>query len=273
MPRTTRTPVPAPPTRTAAQAAHAALGYQLRAPREPGDKWVTMSNALTRAGHGLTLPEKRMIMCAVAQLDSCKRIPYGEVLRTKITASDYAELFDLDPNSAYEQLKNGAKVLYSRSVTFFEAAHKRGGKDLVKVQMRWIGSARYQEGEAWVELAWWPDLLPHLVGLRQQFTSYQLKQASALRSVYSWRLLELLMRFEGTGWAEYTIEDFCASMEASEKTAADFGKIRTKIIEPAIKELTQKDGWLIEYKTIKRGRKVTGLRFEFGRNPQQSLEL
>ena len=45
------------------------------------------------------------------------------------------------------------------------------------------------------------------------------------------------------------------------------------MIDAAIAELTQKDGWLIEYKTIKRGRKVTGLRFEFDRNPQQSLGL
>lgn len=267
MPRTSR----APATRTAAQAAHAALGYQIK-DQEPGEKWVTMSNALTRAGHGLSLPEKRMIMCAVAQLDSCKRVEFGTVLRTKITASEYAELFDLDPTSAYEQLKSGAKVLYNRSVTFFEAAHKRGGKDLVKVQMRWIGSAKYHEGQAWVELAWWPDLLPHLVGLKKQFTSYQLKQASALRSVYSWRLLELLMRFENTGWAEYTIEDFCASMETP-ASLSDFGQIRRRVIDAAIAELTQKDGWLIEYKTIKRGRKVTGLRFEFGRNPQQSLGL
>lgn len=272
MPRPAKTPVPA---RTVARAAHAALGYQLRAEKEPGSRWVTMSNALTRAGHGLTLAEKRLIMSAVSQLDSCKRLGYGEVPVTKVTADEYAELYGLDLTSAYEQLRDGAKVLYGRSITFYEPAHKRNGKPAAptKVQMRWIGSAKYHDGEAWIELAWWPPLLPHLVGLKKQFTSYQLKQASALRSVYSWRLLEMLMRFEDTGWAEYTIGDFCISMEATEKTAADFGKIRTKIIEPAIKELTQKDGWLIEYKTIKRGRKVTALRFEFGRNPQQSLGL
>jgi len=262
------------PARTAAQAAHAALGYQLRAEQEPGGRWVTMSNALIRAGHGLTLGEKRIIMCAVSQLDSNARVQPGTVLRTKINASDYAELYTLDPTTAYEQLRDAAKALYKRSISFFEAAYRRSGKPLppTVVHMRWVGEARYQEGEAWIELAWWPALLPHLVGLRKQFTSYQLKQASALRSVYSWRLLELLMRFEGTGWAEYTIEDFCASMETP-ASLSDFGQIRRRVIEPAITELTQKDCWLIEYKTIKRGRKVTSLRFEFGRNPQQSLGL
>jgi plasmid replication initiation protein len=81
------------------------------------------------------------------------------------------------------------------------------------------------------------------------------------------------MRFKATGWAEYSIEDFATSMDATEKQKADFAKIRTKIIEPAIKELTEKDGWLIQWRPIKAGRKVKALRFDFMRNPQQRLDL
>ena len=97
--------------------------------------------------------------------------------------------------------------------------------------------------------------------------------SSALRSAYSWRLLELLTRFESTGWAQYTIEDFCVSMDASEKQRSDFAKIRTKIIEPAVRELREKDGWLIDWQPIKKGRKVAGVRFDFKRDPQTRLEL
>lgn len=81
------------------------------------------------------------------------------------------------------------------------------------------------------------------------------------------------MRFKTTGRAEYTIEDFCKSMEATEKQKGDFAKIRTKIIEPAVKELNEKDGWLIQWEAIKTGRRVTGLRFNFMKNPQGQLEL
>jgi plasmid replication initiation protein len=137
--------------------------------------------------------------------------------------------------------------------------------------MRWVGRATYQQGEGWIEVAWWPELLPHLTGLKKQFTSYQLQQTSALRSVYSWKLLELLMRFESTGWAEYTVEDFAEAMEATEKQRGDFGKIRTKIIEPAVAELVEKDNWIIEWKPIKAGRRVKSVRFDFRRNPQGRL--
>lgn len=256
--------------------ANKAEGYNVADPERPtGERWVTMSNALTRAGHGLSLGEKRIVAAAVSSLDSRIAFKPGEVPRTKITASEYAETFKVDLNTAYEQLQGAAKNLYSRSITFFEPAHKRNGKPLLptRVQMRWVGSVKYHKGEGWVELAWWPDLLRHLTGLKKQFTTYQLQQACALRSIYSWKLLELLARFESTGWAEYTVEDFAASMEATPKQAADFAKIRTKMIEPAVKELIEKDGWLIQWQAIKAGRRVKAVRFTFRRNPQLSLLL
>ena len=240
--------------------------------RPAGERLVTMSNALTRAGHGLTLAEKRIIAAAVSKLDSRRPLAPGEVPRTRITAAEYAELAKCEMHTAYEALRDAAKALYGRSITFYEPAHRRRGKPLppTKVQMRWIGSAKYQKGEGWVELAWWPDLMRHLVGLKAQFTSYQLQQASALRSMYSWRLLELLTRFEGTGWAEYSIEDFAAAMDAP-PSLSDFGQVKRRIIEPAVKELGDKDGWLIQWRPIKAGRKVSAVRFEFRRDPQGRL--
>ena len=241
--------------------------------RPASENWVTMANAVIRAGHGLTLSEKRIVAMSISKLDSKRVLRPGEVPMTKLTAAEYAEVFQVDLNTAYDQLSEAAKHLYDRSITFFEAAHRRNGRELppTKVMMRWVGSVKYHKNEGWVELHWWPALLPRLTGLKKQFTSYQLKQASALRTAASWRLLELLMRFEDNGWAQYDIEDFCVSMDATEKQKANFAKIRTRIIEPAVKELIEKDNWLIEWEAIKAGRKVKALRFEFKKDPQGRL--
>ena len=75
---------------------------------------------------------------------------------------------------------------------------------------------------------------------------------------------------DGKGWWTVDIEDFCRTMEATEKQKANFGKIRTQIIEPAIIELTEKDGWLIDYQAIKAGRKVISLHFDFSRTRKQT---
>ena len=260
---------------TAAQKAVALADYNSRndVERAPSERWVTMNNALTRAGHGLTLSEKRIVALAISKLDS-RRIP-ADLLRppvTKVTAAEYVELFGVNPDTAYDQLKSAAKQLYDRSIAFFEPAHKRRGRPLkqAKTTMRWVGQATYHEGEGWIELHWWTELLPYLTGLQKQFTSYQLQQTTALRSIYSWRLLELLTHFEATGWAEYSVEDFRASMEAP-PSLSDFGQLKRRIIEPAVKELVQKDGWLIEWQPIKAGRRVRAIRFDFKRDPQQAL--
>jgi plasmid replication initiation protein len=242
---------------------------------EAGSRWVTMSNALTRAGHGLTLSEKRLMAIAISKLDSRTPVRPGANLSTRVSAAEYSEAYDVDINTAYEQLKDAGKHLYNRSITFYEPAFSRGGKPIkpTLINMRWVGQADYQEGQGWIELHWWHAVLRHLVGLSKQFTSYQLQQSLAFRSIHSYKLLELLQRFKGTGWAEYTIEDFAVSMDATEKQKADFAKIRTKIIEPAVKELVEKDGWLIQWIPVKAGRKVKGVRFTFMRNPQQRLDL
>jgi len=243
--------------------------------RPQGENWITMSNALTRASHGLSLAEKRIVMCAVATLDSRKAMKPGDVPTSKITAADYAEIADCTLESAYEALQTAAKNLYNRSITIFQPSYRRDGKKIgdkgTVTYMRWVGRATYHEKEGWVELAWWHEIVPHLFGLKKHFTSYQLQQASALRSIYSWRLLELLMRFKSTGYAEYSIEDFCKSMEATEKQRQNFAKIRTKIIEPAVKELNEKDGWIINWQPIKGGRRVKALRFDFKKDPQGRL--
>jgi plasmid replication initiation protein len=250
-------------------------GYLVDQPdRATGERWVTMSNALTRAGHGLTLSEKRVIASAVSQLDSRAPSRPGDVLVTKIIAAEYAATFGVNLDTAYNQLQAAAKNLYSRSITFFEAAERRNGQPLppTRVQMRWVGRVKYHEGEGWVELAWWNELLPHLTGLHKQFTTYQLQQASALRSVYSWKLIELLTRFRSSGEAEYTIEDFRESMEAP-ASLSDFGQVKRRIIDPAVKELTEKDGWEIAWRPIKAGRRVKAVHFSFRRAPQLSLPL
>jgi plasmid replication initiation protein len=241
--------------------------------RSSGENYVTMSNALTRAGHGLTLAEKRLVMLSASKLDSYTFTRYDEPPISKVTASEYAELYQVDINTAYEQLESSAKNLYERSITFFEPAHKRKGKEisLTTVKMRWVGSVKYHKKEGWVELAWWYPLLPHLLNLKKQFTTYQLQQATALKCSYSWRLLELLMRFKSTGWAEYTIEDLHTSLDVTAKMREDFGQVKRRIIEPAVKELTEKGGWLIEWKMIKAGRKVKAVTFKFEKNPQMSI--
>lgn len=241
--------------------------------RPLGSKYVTMDNALNRAGHGLTLIEKRMVALAASKINSIRLANPDSSPMIKIKADEYAQEFHVDMRNAYLQLREGAKNLYKRSIVFFETIDNRGRKLAKPIvdDMRWVSRARYHEGEGWIEMRWSPEVIPFLTGLSEKFTSYQLQQASALRSIYSWRLLELLMQFKSTGWAEYSIEEFATAMDATAKQRENFAAIRRKIIEPAVKELTEKDGWDIYWKPIPKGRRVVALYFKFERDRQGRL--
>ncbi|MBC6686729.1 replication initiation protein [Wolbachia pipientis] len=222
-----------------------------------------MSNALLKAGHGLTLAEKRLIVCAISKLDSRRKLSNGEILTTTISALEYSRIAGCNMRTAYEALQKASKHLFERKITFYEEISNKKGITKSKIHMRWVGEIHYQSGEGWVKLFWWPKILPFLTGLKKQFTSYKLHQSYALRSVYSWRLMELLLRFNDTGYAEYSIEEFNNSMDASDKQKNNFNNIKRRIIEPAVKELSKKEGWHIEWQAIKVGRKVQRVSFIF----------
>lgn len=236
--------------------------------RHLSERHVTLRNDLVAASHGLkTLAEQRVVKSCAAKLDSV-RIDQG---RYKITlsAAEYSETFQLDPTTAYEQLKAVSLTLLDRKIRREEET-RRG----LKVHFdHWVSGITYHEGEAWVELRFSHEATPYLAALRGNHTTYLLKQAAGLRSIYSWRLLEMLMQFKTTGWRQMDVEDFVKAMDVSPSISKDFGQLRRRVIEPAVKELIAKDGWVIDWKPIKAGRKVTALRFEFERDPQARLDM
>jgi plasmid replication initiation protein len=62
-------------------------------------------------------------------------------------------------------------------------------------------------------------------------------------------------------------------MEAPPSCLNDFGQLKRRIIEPAVKELREKDNLEIEWVPVKAGRKVSALCFTFRPNPQGSLDV
>ncbi|OMG71401.1 RepB family plasmid replication initiator protein [Burkholderia ubonensis] len=237
--------------------------------RPIAEKNVNMSNVLTRAAHSLLLAEKRLIAACISKIDS---VPTGELARkgawtVRLSAIEYAEAFEVDTNTAYDQLQSASESLFNRYIRTIKETRK--GPEEYK--FRWVGGVKYHKGEGWVELHWWHEVVPHLYGLRREFTSYKLRHAAALRSVYSWRLFECLRSWQDKGHYSPDIEEFHRAMDVPESCRKDFKALRVRVIEPAVKELTEKNNLLVKWDTRKAGRKVVGLTFSFEVNPQTSL--
>lgn len=224
-------------------------------------KNIVIANTLVRSAQSLSLAEKRLLFASVAKMGN----NFGEVT---LTASEYAETFDMPVKQAYEQMKDACDNFFNRYFTL--NIPDRVG--IMKWKIRWLSSMGYEEGMGRVGLRFTEEVLPYLCDLTKEFTKYKLKQACALRSVHSWRLLELFEQ-QSSGWLNITVENFCHAMEAPEIYRLNYAHLRKKIIEPAIKELTEKDGWLIGFDFTKNGRKVHMLKFAFEKDPQGRLSL
>lgn len=244
---------------------------------------VNLSNALARAAHGLTLVEKRILSCCIAEINSKEAYDNKHYLASSLSAKKYAEQFDLNIDVAYKELKQAGDRLLKRQVSFFETAKTMKGKiRRGLVRSNWVQQVKYVDQDGYIEILWTHKIGMELKGLYGNFTTYKLKNASALRSIYSWRLLEYFESWKGNKtkkltkdglmWDEISVEDFATMMDATEKQKKDFSNIRRRMIEPAVKDLIEKDGWIIKWKPLKYGgRRISGIRFEFKRNPQGRL--
>ena len=237
------------------------------------ERAVSMSNALTRGAQGLSLSEKRIIALALAKTDS---VPAKDLIlsqrngwQVRLNASEYAETYEVDLNTAYEQLQHSARALLKRTWK----TETRGKRGTVTREGNWVSVIEYSAGEGRVEVRFTAEVAPHVLALRAQFTTYKLKQTAALRSVYAWRLFECLQSWRSKGQWKPMIDAFMDAMDAPSSCRKDFGNLRMRVIEPAVSELREKNGLIIDWEADRAGRKVVGLVFRFSIDPQGRLEL
>jgi plasmid replication initiation protein len=226
---------------------------------------VVKSNFLVRASYKQTLNEQRLVLLAVAGLNSRRvgiRPGFNQVEGIRITAAEFAEAFKLPVKQAYESLREATNELYERSIN--ETKGKRTDK------MRWVSAVSYHDGEGWALLSFSPQITPYLTELSGKFTEYRLGQVANLRSSYAIRIFEWCMQFDDTGWMQISLDEIAKRLDVGYTRYVD---IRRYIIEPAIKELKAKSNLEIDWTPIKEGRSVKAIRFTFKESGQGKLDL
>lgn len=101
---------------------------------------------------------------------------------------------------------------------------------------------------------------------RSKFTYFSLMEFISLKTMYSKRLYTFLKQFRNTGYRRISVEQFREYMGAEAKTYDDFAQLRRRVIQPAMKELTDK-GYLLNLRVKEekgnKGKAVERLLFEF----------
>lgn len=220
---------------------------------------VTKSNSLIDASYKLNVQAQKLVLACLGKVDPRRDIPK----EITITAAEFSELMGI-PN-AHRELYLAADALFASVIKI------REGNDDIEVY--WIQKkSKKIKGSGSVTITWSDDVLKYISSLQSRFTSYKLRHIAELQSSHSIRLYELLMKFNSTGERVIFLDDFKSALGLSDKYPL-FKDLNKWVIKPSIDELNQRSDLIIKYETIKKGRAVAALSFEFKQNKQMKLDV
>lgn len=225
---------------------------------------VAQSNQLVESSYSLSLSEQRLLYAAAAMHDSRKPIP--EKGTVTVTAADYAEVFGIDRDHAYEALDDAARRFYNRSIRLIG----KGPKGSIERNVRWVWMCEYRKNEGSVLIGFSPMIAPHLTQLREQFTLLKLDQVGALSSQYAIRIFALCQQYRTIGERHFTVDEFRSTLDLGDKYE-NINELRRRIIDPSVEEITAKTDMALTYETKRKGRKIVGLHFAIAPAEQPRL--
>jgi len=220
---------------------------------------VTKSNELIDASYKLNVSAQKLVLACLGRIDSRSEVPK----ETTITSIEYGELLGLESN-ARRDLYKAADALFKSSIRL------KDNND--EIELYWIQKkVKKIKGEGSVTLVWSDDVIKYIGQLKNRFTSYKLRNIARLQSSHSIRIYELLMKFNSTGERIIFVDDFKSALGISDKYP-QFKILKRAVILPAIKELNQRSNLNIKFSTIKKGRTVGALAFEFEEKSQMQFK-
>ena len=115
---------------------------------------------------------------------------------------------------------------------------------------------------------------PFILDVATKYTKYYFENISCLNSTYSIRLYELLKEFEFRGARDFDMDNFRFLLNIKEGMYNRPYDIKTKIIEKAQQEISQKTDISFSYKEKKEGRKLVWISFKIlSQHKQESKAL
>lgn len=224
---------------------------------------VTKSNNLIDASYKLNVQAQKLVLACLGKVDSRPDVaPQKEIT---LTASEFSELMGVDIKNAHRELYKAADALFKSVIVLHEGDEE--------VELYWIQEkAKKLKGEGAVRIVWSDRILKYISQLKSRFTTYKLRNIATLQSGHSIRLYELLMKFNATGERVIYLDDFKSALGISDKYP-EFKVLNRDVIKPALAELNKRSDLIIKFDTIKKGRNVVALVFEFRQNKQINLDI
>lgn len=222
---------------------------------------VVKDNALIEASHKLSEVEQRLILLAILKArEFCNSIEELKDKELVIHASDYIQAFGVDRDAGYKSLKKAVLGLFEAKWGY-RFINSKGNVE-VRYE-RFTQSAVYVENEATVKFMFANAIIPMLVELERNFTSYEIEQVANLQSRYAMRLYECLIRFKGSKTLTISLDDLRFRFGLLDNEYKAMGDFKRFVLDLAVKQINSNTDITVKYDQHKQGRNITGFTFKF----------
>jgi plasmid replication initiation protein len=179
----------------------------------------------------------------------------------RIKKSDFALLAELDASHINRGFKKVAEEI-KKKYFWFENDEREKYVD-------WFYLDNLKE-KGYIELRLDPVIKEYIIGLKQNFTEYELFNILSLNTKYAITLYEFFKSYQYKGQIEIDVENFKEHIGAQKTTYSKFSELKRRILDTVIDDINIKTDLDISYKCLDskkkvikslQGRKVYYLRF------------
>ncbi|MEM1136707.1 MAG: replication initiation protein [Bacteroidota bacterium] len=211
---------------------------------------IVKSNYLVNAEYRLTPIEMKIIYLMAMQVRKGDEDFKTYQLRIK----DFQEDLGLKDNHAlYERMIEIVKRLMGRVV---QIRYENGNVE----QFPFVTWSMHKHKEGTIGIIFVPKLKPHMIDLKERFTSFYDYNVLSLRSQYSMRIYELIKQYERIGKRTISVADLRRMLRLQDKYRS-YNMFKKKVIEQAKKDLDNHCDISFEFTEKKSGRKIAEIDF------------
>lgn len=220
---------------------------------------VSKANKLITSKYELSLQEQRLILSLISLIDSKEQRQFYEY---EMTTKEFSNLINIE-NTNHTYLSKITKKLMEKVVEIEDGNRV--------IQVHWLSSCIYYKGEGRVKLELHRELMPYLLQLKEQFTTYYLSNILQMKSKYSIRLYEILKSQQFKGNTQIELDKLRKMLSA--ENYSRYSNFNQKVLCPAIEEINKQTDILVRHETNKVGNKIVSLRFDVVNKSKLEQEL
>ena len=216
-----------------------------------GSQIAVVANSMAEARHELSVPEQRLVLWLVAQIEKADDCFQEHSLDVQVME----QILGSNNGRIYEQIHQVCHSIQKRVLEIQVPGEKK------RKSFNWLHLVTYHDGEGRVSMRFHDELAPYLLRLREHFCQIPLVPVFRLRGGYSVRWLEMLCARKFRGSWDMTVEELREWLHIGPTELESVKDLRVRAIDTPKRELDGKSELTFSYKPQLIGRRITGWTF------------